>query len=110
MPRASSALIWSFFARPHWPSARVTENACAAGQNQHPIRSHGMDNRFWLSRVLALINASDAVDLSDDAVKSRFTQTPRQLRRQRTSLPAVSTIRVSLAYRPPLDWLGCLAY
>ncbi len=100
------------------------------GKTPHQIMR---DNRLNLARKLIVETGLPFIDIAfsagfasvrrfNDAVRQRFSKTPTELRRHNTThhsvgdradsttLTRAEAIRFSLAYRPPFDWAGCLAY
>lgn len=80
-----------------------------------------LNNRLNFARKLVVETAlpmtavSDAAGFSslrrfNDAFKKRFHRPPSVLRKGREEKTADNTIRLSLSYRPPMDWHSALSY
>ncbi|MEH6577036.1 MAG: Ada metal-binding domain-containing protein [Amphritea sp.] len=85
------------------------------------------DNRLNLARKLIVETDLSFVDIAfssgfesvrrfNDAIRQRFSKTPTELRKRNANRLAKrpnshdNAIEFSVAYRPPFDWDGCLAY
>jgi len=79
------------------------------------------DNRLNLARKLIVETDLSFVDIAfsagfdsvrrfNDAIRQRFSKTPTVLRRRKNTRNSRGAIEFSAAYRPPLDWQGCLDY
>ena len=79
------------------------------------------DNRLNLARKLivetdlsffdiAFSAGFDSVRRFNDAIRRRFSKTPTEMRKRKQIRSDSGVIEFSAAYRPPLDWQGCLDY
>ena len=59
---------------------------------------------------IALASGFGSVRRFNDAFRKLYRRPPRELRRQSTAKPALSTVTIRLGYKPPYDWDAILSF